>query len=64
MTPELEERMRVAQDTRKHFTFHKSRCRWFWCDRNDIERWPDAYTGPFKTFWEALVDATAPYVEE
>lgn len=56
----IEEYMRIAQDTKKDFSFAKSIGKWYWFNRG--YQHTDSH-GPFDTFFEALVDAVEPYLE-
>jgi hypothetical protein len=56
---ELERRMQVAWDTKKSLTYDKATGEWSWHDRDEQ---PVDAAGPYRTFWEALVDATEPYL--
>jgi len=59
---ELEKRMRIAEDTKKHIWLGKSTGKWFWCDRDQKEQ--TTTVRGFSTFWAALYDAVLPYLEE
>jgi len=54
----LEEMARMANETKKEFTFHKSSGLWYWYNRGDEE----TLNGPFKTYLEVLADAVKPYI--
>ena len=58
---ELERYERIAQDTKKEFSYDKHAGTWYWHDR-DAGGVPEA-TG-FPTRMEALIDAIGPYLED
>jgi hypothetical protein len=60
---DLESRMRIAQDTKKHFVYNKFISKWQWCDKDESDNL-DAYQGPYDTFEEALQDSTEPYMKD
>ncbi len=59
---EVEDMMRVAEDTKKHFAYHKDQGAWHWVCRDEQDNL-DAYHGPFATFIAALEDAVEPYLK-
>jgi hypothetical protein len=61
MLESIEYMMRVAQDTKKDFSFDKAQGKWFWFDRDERNN-ADAYHGPFDRFASALADAVEPYL--
>ena len=63
MKKQLERYMQIAQDTKKSFSYDKSDGTWAWYDRDEEDN-IDAYHVGFSTFWEALLDAIEPYIED
>lgn len=57
----LEEMMRIAQDTKKRFSYSKSTGTWTWY--SDPEEAIDCCYEPFATFLAALEDAVEPYID-
>ena len=56
---DIEQWMRIAQDTKKEFHFSKSSQQWYWINRDE----EDGFHGPFMFFDAALYDAVKPYLE-
>lgn len=67
---DLENKMKIAKDTRKEFHFHKDTGLWSWTDAVDHALseqtiWSEGKSfGEHITFWASLCDAVEPYVTD
>ncbi len=58
----LENLMLISEDTKKGYAYDKSNGTWSWFDRSERGNVYAYHTG-FTTFFAALSDAVAPYLE-
>jgi hypothetical protein len=64
LSDDLERYMRLAQDTKKEFSFNKSDGKWYWFNQSFQGGETGWQSEPFDSFWECLLDAVAPYLSE
>lgn len=63
LTNDLEQMMCIAEDIKKKIGRDKMTGTWYWVDKSDDDNIEEYHTG-FKTFYSALKDAVAPYMED
>lgn len=59
----LETMMQIAEDTKKTFIYFKFEGTWAWCDRDERPH-PECHHTGYRTFYDALCSAVAPYMED
>lgn len=60
---QFDDSMRVMLDVKLSVEYCKADGFWYWCHNDEVENM-DLWHGPFSSYFRAMADAIAPYVEE